>query len=72
MTIVGLWCVQPIPQDRPTMSKAIDMLEGNMNSLEMPPKPVLFSPARSVPELPLVHCNLGRSLKLFCKTDHST
>ncbi|KRH48524.1 hypothetical protein GLYMA_07G094500v4 [Glycine max] len=50
MTIVGLWCVQTIPQDRPTMSKVIDMLEGNMNSLEIPPKPVLSSPARSVPE----------------------
>ena len=50
MTIVGLWCVQTIPQDRPTMSRVIDMLEGNMNSLEMPPKPVLSSPARSVPE----------------------
>ncbi|KAH1086109.1 hypothetical protein GYH30_017879 [Glycine max] len=50
MTIVGLWCVQTIPQDRPTMSRVIDMLEGSMNSLEMPPKPVLSSPARSVPE----------------------
>ncbi|XP_028239874.1 LEAF RUST 10 DISEASE-RESISTANCE LOCUS RECEPTOR-LIKE PROTEIN KINASE-like 2.1 isoform X2 [Glycine soja] len=50
MTIVGLWCVQTIPQDRPTMSKVIEMLEGNMNSLEMPPKSVLSSPARSVPE----------------------
>jgi len=50
MTIVGLWCVQTIPQDRPTMSKVIDMLEGNMNSLEMPPKPILSSPARLVPE----------------------
>ncbi|KAG5037217.1 hypothetical protein JHK82_017987 [Glycine max] len=50
MTIVGLWCVQTIPQDRPTMSKVIDMLEGNMDSLEMPPKPVLSSPARSLPE----------------------
>ncbi|KAG4400612.1 hypothetical protein GLYMA_07G095200v4 [Glycine max] len=50
MTIVGLWCVQTIPQERPTMSKVIEMLEGNMNSLEMPPKSVLSSPARSVPE----------------------
>ncbi|CAJ1951947.1 unnamed protein product [Sphenostylis stenocarpa] len=44
MTVVGLWCVQTIPKDRPTMSRVLDMLEGNMNSLEMPPKPDLSSP----------------------------
>ncbi|CAJ2637016.1 unnamed protein product [Trifolium pratense] len=49
MTIVGLWCIQTFPNDRPTMSKVIEMLEGNMNSLEIPPKPLLSSPTRSVP-----------------------
>jgi len=44
MTIVGLWCVQTIPHDRPTMTRVIDMLEGNMDSLEMPPKPDISSP----------------------------
>ena len=53
MTLVGLWCVQTIPKDRPTMSKVIDMLEGNINSLEMPPKPMLSSPTRSVPKSPI-------------------
>ncbi|XP_057732852.1 LEAF RUST 10 DISEASE-RESISTANCE LOCUS RECEPTOR-LIKE PROTEIN KINASE-like 2.4 [Arachis stenosperma] len=43
MTIVGLWCIQPIPNDRPTMSRVVEMLEGSMNSLEMPPRPVLSS-----------------------------
>lgn len=50
MTVVGLWCVQTFPKDRPTMSRVIDMLEGNMNSLEMPPKPVLSSPPRLAQE----------------------
>ncbi|KAL2321176.1 hypothetical protein Fmac_030145 [Flemingia macrophylla] len=50
MTVVGLWCVQTFPKDRPTISRVIDMLEGSMNSLEMPPKPLLSSPTRSVPE----------------------
>ncbi|TKY44730.1 Receptor protein kinase [Spatholobus suberectus] len=50
MTVVGLWCVQTIPQDRPSMSRVIDMLEGSMNFLEMPPKPVLSSPTRSISE----------------------
>ncbi|XP_057733447.1 LEAF RUST 10 DISEASE-RESISTANCE LOCUS RECEPTOR-LIKE PROTEIN KINASE-like 2.4 isoform X1 [Arachis stenosperma] len=43
MTIVGLWCIQTIPNDRPTMSRVVEMLEGSMNSLEMPPRPVLSS-----------------------------
>ncbi|GAU39730.1 hypothetical protein TSUD_144980 [Trifolium subterraneum] len=50
MTIVGLWCIQTFPNDRPTMSRVIEMLEGNMNSLEIPPKPLLSSPTRSLPE----------------------
>jgi len=50
MTIVGLWCIQTFPNDRPTMSKVVDMLEGNMNFLEMPPKPMFSSPTRSTTE----------------------
>uniref|UniRef100_A0A0R0IG06 Protein kinase domain-containing protein n=1 Tax=Glycine max TaxID=3847 RepID=A0A0R0IG06_SOYBN len=52
MTVVGLWCVQTFPKDRPTMTRVVDMLEGKMNSLEIPPKPVLSSPTRSVSESP--------------------
>jgi len=50
MTIVGLWCVQTFPSDRPTMSNVIEMLEVNMNSLEIPPKPLFSSPTRSTSE----------------------
>ncbi|XP_061344938.1 LEAF RUST 10 DISEASE-RESISTANCE LOCUS RECEPTOR-LIKE PROTEIN KINASE-like 2.4 [Gastrolobium bilobum] len=50
MTMVGLWCIQTIPSHRPTISRVIDMLEGSMDSLEMPPKPVLCSPPRSTTE----------------------
>lgn len=48
MTIVGLWCIQTFPNDRPTMSKVVEMLEVSMNSLKVPPKPLLSSPTRSV------------------------
>ncbi|RYR57262.1 hypothetical protein Ahy_A05g022985 [Arachis hypogaea] len=41
MTIVGLWCIQTLPNDRPSISRVIDMLEGSMESLELPPKPIL-------------------------------
>ncbi|XP_017406182.1 LEAF RUST 10 DISEASE-RESISTANCE LOCUS RECEPTOR-LIKE PROTEIN KINASE-like 2.1 isoform X2 [Vigna angularis] len=52
MIAVSLWCIQTFPKDRPTMSRVIEMLEGNMNSQEIPPKPVLSSPTIGlVPEL---------------------
>ncbi|CAL9005160.1 unnamed protein product, partial [Prunus brigantina] len=41
MIIVALWCIQMKPSDRPSMSKAVEMLEGEIESLEMPPKPFL-------------------------------
>ncbi|KAJ7942795.1 putative Kinase [Quillaja saponaria] len=42
MIFVALWCIQMKPQDRPSMNKVVDMLEGEFESLEMPPKPSLY------------------------------
>ncbi|KAI9074571.1 hypothetical protein K1719_043412 [Acacia pycnantha] len=42
MMIVGLWCIQTKPEDRPSMNKVVDMLEGEENDLEMPQKPYLY------------------------------
>ncbi|GAU21221.1 hypothetical protein TSUD_11390 [Trifolium subterraneum] len=42
MIIVALWCIQLKPNDRPTMSKVLEMLEGDVESLEIPPKPLLY------------------------------
>ncbi|CAA2945535.1 LEAF RUST 10 DISEASE-RESISTANCE LOCUS RECEPTOR-LIKE PROTEIN KINASE-like [Olea europaea subsp. europaea] len=39
MLIVGLWCIQTDPTTRPSVSKVVEMLEGNMESLQIPPKP---------------------------------
>nr|XP_023889759.1 LEAF RUST 10 DISEASE-RESISTANCE LOCUS RECEPTOR-LIKE PROTEIN KINASE-like 2.2 [Quercus suber] len=47
MIIVSLWCIQTDPSDRPSMSKVVDMLEGSLESLQIPPKPYLSSPPRS-------------------------
>ncbi|XP_024169981.1 PR5-like receptor kinase isoform X2 [Rosa chinensis] len=44
MILVGLWCIQTKPSDRPSMSKVIEMLEGSTEALQIPPKPVLSSP----------------------------
>ncbi|XP_058088943.1 uncharacterized protein LOC131235676 [Magnolia sinica] len=46
MIIVGLWCIQTHPTNRPTISRAVEMLEGSLESLPMPPDPVLSSPSR--------------------------
>ncbi|CAL5421603.1 unnamed protein product [Camellia sinensis] len=50
MIIVGLWCIQTDPSHRPSMSRVIEMLEGSLESLQIPPKPYLSSPPRSPPD----------------------
>ncbi|GJY00623.1 protein kinase-like domain, concanavalin A-like lectin/glucanase domain protein [Tanacetum coccineum] len=47
MIVVGLWCIQTNSLSRPTMTKVVEMLEGGLELLEMPPKPYMFSPSRS-------------------------
>lgn len=42
MILVALWCIQMKPSDRPSMSKVVEMLEGSIELLEMPPKPSLY------------------------------
>ncbi|MBA0857780.1 hypothetical protein Goshw_017103 [Gossypium schwendimanii] len=39
LTIVGLWCIQWYPVDRPSMKVVIKMLEGEADSLTKPPNP---------------------------------
>uniref|UniRef100_A0A0D9UW28 Protein kinase domain-containing protein n=1 Tax=Leersia perrieri TaxID=77586 RepID=A0A0D9UW28_9ORYZ len=39
LCLVGLWCIQMKSHDRPTMSEAIEMLEGDVDALEVPPRP---------------------------------
>ncbi|KAK2630903.1 hypothetical protein EUGRSUZ_L03752 [Eucalyptus grandis] len=41
MVIVALWCIQLIPDNRPSMSKVLNMLEGDIDKLQLPPKPLL-------------------------------
>ncbi|KAL5748865.1 hypothetical protein ACOSP7_025907 [Xanthoceras sorbifolium] len=44
MIIVGLWCIQTRPTDRPSMNEVLDMLQGSIEALQVPPSPCLFSP----------------------------
>ncbi|EYU40246.1 hypothetical protein MIMGU_mgv1a018460mg [Erythranthe guttata] len=39
MTIVGLWCIQMSPTDRPSMSEVLKMLQGEIKNLQIPPQP---------------------------------
>ncbi|KAI3812639.1 hypothetical protein L1987_17350 [Smallanthus sonchifolius] len=39
MTIVGLWCIQTVPTQRPSIDEVIEMLEGSKGELEVPQKP---------------------------------
>ncbi|KAL5726489.1 hypothetical protein ACHQM5_009530 [Ranunculus cassubicifolius] len=47
MILVALWCIQTNPVDRPAMSRVVEMLEGKLELLSIPPKPYLCSPSRS-------------------------
>ncbi|XP_010496111.1 PREDICTED: LEAF RUST 10 DISEASE-RESISTANCE LOCUS RECEPTOR-LIKE PROTEIN KINASE-like 2.3 isoform X2 [Camelina sativa] len=45
MILIALWCIQPSPSNRPSMNRVVEMMEGTLDALEVPPKPVLHFPA---------------------------
>ncbi|KAM4096790.1 hypothetical protein ACJW30_08G131500 [Castanea mollissima] len=51
MILVSLWCIQSAPTDRPSMTKVVEMLEGRLQSIEIPPKPFLSSHKMSPPKM---------------------
>ncbi|KAL2246974.1 UNVERIFIED_CONTAM: LEAF RUST 10 DISEASE-RESISTANCE LOCUS RECEPTOR-LIKE PROTEIN KINASE-like 2.1, partial [Sesamum indicum] len=66
MFLVGFWCIQTNPSDRPSMSKVVEMLEGSVASMPIPPKPFLFTPSfpTSVPEF-------SSTLSAYVETENS-
>ncbi|XP_031122328.1 LEAF RUST 10 DISEASE-RESISTANCE LOCUS RECEPTOR-LIKE PROTEIN KINASE-like 2.4 isoform X2 [Ipomoea triloba] len=46
MLIASLWCIQTDPSTRPSISRVVEMLEGKLEYLQIPPKPYLYSPTR--------------------------
>ncbi|KAK9677298.1 hypothetical protein RND81_11G134500 [Saponaria officinalis] len=46
MILVSLWCIQTYPSNWPSMSRVVEMLQGCVESIQMPPKPNLSSPPR--------------------------
>ncbi|XP_073120814.1 rust resistance kinase Lr10-like [Henckelia pumila] len=53
LTIVGLWCIQWYPADRPSMKAVAQMLERDRDNLVMPPNPFpLTNDTNSVARIP--------------------
>ncbi|XP_038713908.1 LEAF RUST 10 DISEASE-RESISTANCE LOCUS RECEPTOR-LIKE PROTEIN KINASE-like 2.1 [Tripterygium wilfordii] len=48
MVLVGLWCIQTDPSQRPNISEVLDMLKGSIDKFQIPPRPFVASPARSL------------------------
>ncbi|GLU10430.1 hypothetical protein SLE2022_272340 [Rubroshorea leprosula] len=44
MIIVAWWCIQVKPSDPPSMNKVVEMLEADLESLQMPPRPFQIYP----------------------------
>ncbi|CAA0406080.1 unnamed protein product [Arabidopsis thaliana] len=51
MTLVGLWCIQPSPLNRPPMNRIVEMMEGSLDVLEVPPKHSIHYSAEPLPQL---------------------
>ncbi|CAI0412872.1 unnamed protein product [Linum tenue] len=48
MVMVALWCIQMKPENRPSMGRVVEMLEGDLETLPLPPKPGLYPDATPV------------------------
>ena len=58
LAIVGLWCIQWHPVDRPSMKVVVQMLEGEGDKLTMPPNPFASTgPTRINVSMPARHLN---------------
>ncbi|XP_040372572.1 rust resistance kinase Lr10 isoform X3 [Rosa chinensis] len=52
MIMVALWCIQLMPADRPSMTKVLDMLEGEDGAFQMAPKPFFCPQQMPTEDLP--------------------
>ncbi|KAL3497735.1 hypothetical protein ACH5RR_040467 [Cinchona calisaya] len=44
LIVIALWCIQMTPANRPSMREVLQMLEGDFEALQLPPKPLLYPP----------------------------
>ncbi|XP_027339144.1 LEAF RUST 10 DISEASE-RESISTANCE LOCUS RECEPTOR-LIKE PROTEIN KINASE-like 2.5 [Abrus precatorius] len=65
MFMVALWCIQLKPSDRPSMNKVVEMLEGEIESLELPQRPSFY------PDNIYVHDELNSGQTSFSSSSYS-
>ncbi|KAG6475132.1 LEAF RUST 10 DISEASE-RESISTANCE LOCUS RECEPTOR-LIKE PROTEIN KINASE-like 2.5 [Zingiber officinale] len=61
LSMVGLWCIQIKSSSRPSMSRVVEMLEGDVNELQLPPKPFFSSVEPSLRELEIFSSAISSS-----------
>ncbi|XP_071912438.1 rust resistance kinase Lr10-like [Coffea arabica] len=44
LILIALWCTQMTPDDRPSMREVVEMLQGDLTALQLPPKPLFYPP----------------------------
>ncbi|KAL3497739.1 hypothetical protein ACH5RR_040471 [Cinchona calisaya] len=44
LIMIALWCIQMIPNDRPSMREVLEMFKGDLETLQLPLKPLLYPP----------------------------
>ncbi|CDP12539.1 unnamed protein product [Coffea canephora] len=49
LTLIALWCIQMPPDDRPSMREVVEMLQADLTSLQLPPKPLFYPPDSAQP-----------------------
>ncbi|GLU04716.1 hypothetical protein SLE2022_218510 [Rubroshorea leprosula] len=62
MMMVGLWCIQLNPRDRPTITRVVEMLSGSIEDIEMPPKPFAVSPPNKQSEFEITSMESDNSV----------
>ncbi|CAI9097370.1 OLC1v1033773C1 [Oldenlandia corymbosa var. corymbosa] len=68
LVMIGLWCIQMAPAERPSMREVVDMLEGgDLEGLTLPPKPALYYP-ESAEELQTSPSSSEASTEPLCRS----
>ncbi|KAL3497747.1 hypothetical protein ACH5RR_040479 [Cinchona calisaya] len=56
LILVAFWCIQMTPTDRPSMREVLEMLAGDLDALQLPPKPLFYPPNSTIHAQRSSHC----------------
>lgn len=68
MALIGLWCIQMMPESRPSITKVIDMLERNVAEIEIPP--MQFFSCTSEPSIHSTNTTFGEDTQNLSFLSH--